>query len=252
MKVVNLKNIEKSFGTLKALNGVDLVINKGEIVSIIGPSGSGKSTLLRCINHLEIIEQGTIDIFEMPIANAKEGEKTKYISEKELRKIIQRIGMVFQGFNLFPHKSVLENIMEAQLTVKKTPPAEAKAIALELLHKVGLDDKEKAYPSQLSGGQKQRVAIARALAMQPEIMLFDEPTSALDPELVGEVLQVIKKLAQEHMTMIVVTHEMAFAREISNRVIFMDEGKIMMDGKPDDIFVNPTHPRIKTFIERMI
>lgn len=252
MKVVKLINIQKSFGGVKALQGIDLVINKGEIVSIIGPSGSGKSTLLRCINHLEKIEQGGIEVFEIPIATTNDGQKTKYIPERELRKIIQRVGMVFQSFNLFPHKSVLGNIMEAQLTVKKTLPAEARQIALELLSKVGLEDKENAYPSQLSGGQKQRVAIARALAMRPEIMLFDEPTSALDPELIGEVLQVIQKLAQEHMTMIIVTHEMAFAREISNRVIFMDEGKIIEDGKPEDIFVNPVHPRIKTFIERMI
>jgi polar amino acid transport system ATP-binding protein len=252
MKVVRLTNVEKSFGSLKALQGIDLTINKGEIVSIIGPSGSGKSTLLRCINHLEKIEMGDIEVFETIIAQTVEGEKAHYIPEKALRAIIQRVGMVFQGFNLFPHKSVLDNIMEAQLTVKKTKPDKAREIALALLKKVGLEDKAAAYPSQLSGGQKQRVAIARALAMNPEIMLFDAPTSALDPELVGEVLQVIKKLAQEQMTMIVVTHEMAFAREISNRVIFMDEGKIIEDGTPESIFVNPAHPRIKSFIERMI
>jgi polar amino acid transport system ATP-binding protein len=252
MKVVSLKKIEKSFGALQALKGVDLDINKGEIVSIIGPSGSGKSTLLRCINHLETIEKGSIEVLGTAIASDAAESKAKYIPDVEIRKTIQQVGMVFQGFNLFPHKSVLENVMEAQLTVKKTPESEAKRIALELLVKVGIEEKANVYPSQLSGGQKQRVAIARALAMKPEIMLFDEPTSALDPELVGEVLQVIKKLAEEHMTMIIVTHEMAFAREISNRVIFMDEGRIVVDGTSDDIFINPRHPRIKTFIEKMI
>ncbi len=252
MKVVSLKKIEKSFGTLKALKGVDLEVRKGEIVSIIGPSGSGKSTMLRCINHLEKIEKGEIEVLNKTIAAAQPDGRSKYIPEAEIRKTIQQVGMVFQSFNLFPHKSVLENVMEAQLTVKKTPEPEARTIALELLKKVGIEEKAGSYPSQLSGGQKQRVAIARALAMKPEIMLFDEPTSALDPELVGEVLQVIKKLAEEHMTMIVVTHEMAFAREISNRVIFMDEGNIIVDGMPDDIFIDPKHPRIKTFIDKMI
>jgi len=252
MKVVGLTGIEKSFGALKALDGVDFEVSKGEIVSIIGPSGSGKSTLLRCINHLEKIEKGGIEVLGNMIAEPHHGGKAKYIPEREIRKAIQHVGMVFQNFNLFPHKSVLENVMEAQLVVKKTEIAEARAIALELLEKVGLSDKADAYPSQLSGGQKQRVAIARALAMKPEIMLFDEPTSALDPELVGEVLLVIKKLAREHMTMIVVTHEMAFAREISNRVVFMDEGRILQDGKPDEIFIDPKHPRIKTFIEKII
>ncbi len=252
MKVVKLQNIEKSFGHVKALKGVNLEINKGEIVSIIGPSGSGKSTLLRCMNHLEKAEMGEIELLGIPLTVNDMNQRTKYIPEKELRKVIQRVGMVFQSFNLFPHKSVLENVIEAQVTVKKTSLVVATEIALELLSKVGLEDKAKAFPAQLSGGQKQRVAIARALAMSPDIMLFDEPTSALDPELIGEVLQVIKKLALEHMTMVVVTHEMAFAKEISDRVIFMDEGLILEDGKPDDIFVNPAHPRIKTFIDKMI
>ena len=249
MNVLKLTSIEKSFGELKALKGIDIAVNKGEIVCIIGPSGSGKSTLLRCINHLETIEKGEIEILGTKIAETR-NEKAEYVSEKRIREMCVRTGMVFQNFNLFPHKSVLENVMEAQVAVKKTPKDEAREISLKMIEKVGLSDKIKSYPSQLSGGQKQRVAIARALAMSPDIMLFDEPTSALDPELIGEVLQVIKKLASEHMTMIIVTHEMAFTREIADRVIFMDEGQIVIDGTPDDIFVNPEHVRIKTFLER--
>lgn len=251
MNVLTLHAIEKSFQDLDVLKGIDLEINKGEIVSIIGPSGSGKSTLLRCINHLEIIEKGEITVLGTPIAKSVNG-RAEYVSEKQIRSVCMKLGMVFQNFNLFAHKSVLENVMEAQLVVKKTPKAEAKEISMRMLQKVGLEDKVNAYPSQLSGGQKQRVAIARALAMNPEIMLFDEPTSALDPELIGEVLQVIKKLAEEHMTMIIVTHEMAFAREISDRVIFMDEGQIIVNGTPEDIFLNPTHTRIITFLERTL
>lgn len=252
MNVVCLTKIEKSFGDLKVLKEVNFSVRKGEIVTIIGPSGSGKSTLLRCINHLEKIEKGSIAILGSEIAEADLHMKTKYKHEKEIREVCKKVGMVFQNFNLFPHKSVLENVMEAQIVVNRSTHQEAENAALELLQKVGLIDKKDVYPSQLSGGQKQRVAIARALAMKPEIMLFDEPTSALDPELVGEVLSVIKKLAQEHMTMIVVTHEMAFAKEISDRVIFMDNGEIIEEGLPDKIFLSPTHPRIKTFIEKMI
>ena len=251
MNVLTLRSIEKSFGDLKVLNGIDLAINKGEIVCIIGPSGSGKSTLLRCINHLETIERGEIDVLGKKLAVTEYG-KAKYIPERQIREVCVRIGMVFQNFNLFPHKSVLENVMEAQIVVKKTHKDKAREISLQMIEKVGLMDKVAAYPSQLSGGQKQRVAIARALAMNPDIMLFDEPTSALDPELIGEVLQVIKKLAAEHMTMLVVTHEMVFTREIADRVIFMDEGRIVIDGVPDDIFVNPEHARIKTFLERTL
>lgn len=252
MKVVNLKKIEKSFGTLKVLQEVDFSVDKGEIVAVIGPSGSGKSTLLRCINHLETIENGTIEVLNTKLAEPDHHKKAKYKSDKEIRSVCKKVGMVFQNFNLFPHKSVLENVMEGQITVNKTKKAEAEKTALELLDKVGITEKKHVYPSQLSGGQKQRVAIARALAMKPEIMLFDEPTSALDPELVGEVLSVIKKLADEHMTMIVVTHEMGFAKEISDRVVFMDNGKIIEEGSPEKIFTNPSHPRIKTFIEKMI
>jgi len=251
MNVLTLKSIEKSFGDLKVLKGIDLSINKGEIVCIIGPSGSGKSTLLRCINHLETIESGEIDVLGTKLAVTEQG-KAKYLPERQIRGICARIGMVFQNFNLFPHKSVLENVMEAQVVVKKTQKDKAWEISMQMIEKVGLVDKVDAYPAQLSGGQKQRVAIARALAMSPDIMLFDEPTSALDPELIGEVLLVIKKLALEHMTMLVVTHEMVFTREIADRVVFMDEGKIVIDGVPDDIFVNPKHARIKTFLERTL
>lgn len=252
MNIVNFKKTEKSFGELKVLNRVSFSVSKGEIVSIIGPSGSGKSTLLRCINHLEKIEKGEIEILGKKIASMDESDSTKYMHEKEIRQTCKKIGMVFQNFNLFPHKSVLENVMEGQIVVNRVNKDSAEKIAIDLLHKVGIEEKKFAYPSQLSGGQKQRVAIARALAMKPEIMLFDEPTSALDPELVGEVLSVIKQLAQEHMTMIVVTHEMAFAREISNRVVFMDEGNIIEENTPEKLFQNPSHPRIKTFIEKMI
>lgn len=251
MNVVNVKKIEKSFGSLKVLNDIDFSVNKGEIVTIIGPSGSGKSTLLRCINRLEKVEKGEIEILGVKIAENDHHMKTKYKHEKELRLVCKKIGMVFQNFNLFPHKSVLENVMEAQIVVNNTDKGEAEKVAVELLKKVGLEEKKDIYPSQLSGGQKQRVAIARALAMKPEVMLFDEPTSALDPELVGEVLTVIKKLAEEHMTMIVVTHEMGFAKEISDRVVFMDNGQILEDGRPEKIFSDPDHPRIKAFIDKI-
>lgn len=251
MNVVNVKKIEKSFGSLKVLNDIDFSVNKGEIVTIIGPSGSGKSTLLRCINRLEKVEKGEIEILGVKIAENDHHMKTKYKHEKELRLVCKKIGMVFQNFNLFPHKSVLENVMEAQIVVNNTDKGEAEKVAVELLKKVGLEEKKDIYPSQLSGGQKQRVAIARALAMKPEVMLFDEPTSALDPELVGEVLTVIKKLVEEHMTMIVVTHEMGFAKEISDRVVFMDNGQILEDGRPEKIFSDPDHPRIKAFIDKI-
>ena len=251
MNVLALTSVEKSFGDLKVLKGISLSVNKGEIVCVIGPSGSGKSTLLRCINHLETIEKGEIEILGTRIVSENNG-KTEYLPDKKIREICVRVGMVFQNFNLFPHKSVLENVMEAQVVVKKVPKDKAREISVQMIEKVGLSDKVKAYPSQLSGGQKQRVAIARALAMSPDIMLFDEPTSALDPELIGEVLLVIKKLAEEHMTMIIVTHEMTFTREIADRVVFMDEGQIIVDGAPDDIFINPENPRIKTFLERTL
>lgn len=251
-EIIRVENLHKSFHSLHVLKGINFKVEKGEIVSVIGPSGSGKSTLLRCLNHLEVADKGSISFEGQYIAKADNSGKAVYKSNKEVLAICSNLGMVFQNFNLFPHKSVVENIIEAPVMVKGKSKEEAHKIAEELLNKVGLLDKRDAYPNQLSGGQKQRVAIARALAMEPEIMLFDEPTSALDPELIGEVLQVIKKLAEEHMTMIIVTHEMNFAREISDRIIFMDDGQIVIDGVPDDMFVNPDHPRIKTFLNKVL
>lgn len=251
-EIIRVENLHKSFHSLYVLKGINFKVKKGEIVSVIGPSGSGKSTLLRCLNHLEVADKGSISFEGQYIAKADSTGKAVYKSNKEVLAICSRLGMVFQNFNLFPHKSVIENIIEAPVMVKGKSKQEAEEKALELLDKVGLLEKRDAYPNQLSGGQKQRVAIARALAMEPEIMLFDEPTSALDPELIGEVLQVIKKLAEERMTMIIVTHEMNFAREISDRIIFMDDGQIVVDGVPDDIFVNPEHPRIKTFLNKVL
>jgi polar amino acid transport system ATP-binding protein len=251
-EIIKVENLHKSFHSLHVLKGISLSVNKGEIVSVIGPSGSGKSTLLRCLNHLEVADKGSISFEGNYIAKADASGKAVYKSNKEVLAICRNLGMVFQNFNLFPHKSVMQNIIEAPMMVKGKSKDEAEAKATELLDKVGLLMKKDAYPNQLSGGQKQRVAIARALAMEPEIMLFDEPTSALDPELIGEVLQVIKKLAEERMTMIIVTHEMNFAREISDRIIFMDDGQVVVDGPPDDIFVNPDHPRIQTFLNKVL
>ncbi len=251
-EIIRVENLHKSFHSLHVLKGINFSVSKGEIVSVIGPSGSGKSTLLRCLNHLEVADKGSISFEGNYIAKADPSGKAVYKSSKEVLAICSSLGMVFQNFNLFPHKSVLQNITEAPVMVKGKSKEEAEAKAMELLEKVGLSEKKDAYPNQLSGGQKQRVAIARALAMEPDIMLFDEPTSALDPELIGEVLQVIKKLAEERMTMIIVTHEMNFAREISDRIIFMDDGQIVVDGVPDDIFVNPEHPRIKTFLNKVL
>lgn len=251
-EIIKVENLHKSFHSLHVLKGIDLEVKKGEIVSVIGPSGSGKSTLLRCLNHLEVADKGSISFEGQYIAKADSSGKAVYKSNKEVLAICSSLGMVFQNFNLFPHKSVMQNIIEAPVMVKGVSKEAATAKAVELLDKVGLLEKKDAYPNQLSGGQKQRVAIARALAMEPEIMLFDEPTSALDPELIGEVLQVIKKLAEERMTMVIVTHEMNFAREISDRIIFMDDGQIVASGAPDDIFVNPEHPRIQTFLNKVL
>jgi ABC-type polar amino acid transport system ATPase subunit len=236
--MITCKNVSKSFGDLEVLKGVDLHVAQGEVVVIIGPSGSGKSTFLRCMNHLESIDGGSITINEKIVEN----------KEAALNKLRQDIGMVFQQFNLFPHMTVLQNIMEAPVLLKKMTKAEAKEKGIQLLNKVGLEAKADEYPNRLSGGQKQRVAIARALAMEPIVMLFDEPTSALDPELVGEVLSVMKQLAKEGMTMVVVTHEMGFAKEVADRVIFMDGGNIIEQGIPEDIFVNPQHDRTKEFL----
>ena len=242
MNMIEVKGLSKSFGTLNVFENLDVEVKKGEVLVIIGPSGSGKSTFLRCLNNLEVPTGGVVTI---------EGEVLDSTNKKHMRNMIEKMGMVFQNFNLFPHMTVLENIIECPITVKKIPKLEAIDLAIELLKKVGLEEKKDEYPSRLSGGQKQRVAIARALAMKPKIMLFDEPTSALDPELVGEVLQVMKDLAIEGMTMIVVTHEMGFAREVASRVIFMDDGQILEEAAPADIFSNPKNDRTKAFLQRI-
>jgi ABC-type polar amino acid transport system ATPase subunit len=236
--MITCKNVSKSFGDLEVLKGVDLHVSQGEVVVIIGPSGSGKSTFLRCMNHLESVDGGSITINGKMVEN----------KETALNKLRQDIGMVFQQFNLFPHMTVWQNIIKAPILLKKMTKAEAKEKGIQLLKKVGLEAKADEYPNRLSGGQKQRVAIARALAMEPTIMLFDEPTSALDPELVGEVLSVMKQLAKEGMTMVVVTHEMGFAKEVADRVIFMDGGHIIEQGIPEDIFIHPKHDRTKEFL----
>jgi ABC-type polar amino acid transport system ATPase subunit len=243
MNVIRIKNLHKSFGQLEVLKGINLQVKKSEVLVVIGASGSGKSTLLRCINCLEKPDQGMIAINNQIIDSG---------NEKEINVMRRQVGMVFQQFNLFPHKTVLENIMEGPTQVKKINKLEARNLALDYLNKVGLSDKEKVYPSVLSGGQKQRVAIARALAMEPSIMLFDEPTSALDPELVGEVLMVMKDLAREGMTMVVVTHEMGFAREVAERVIFMDDGKIIEEGSPEEMFDRPQNERSQAFLSAII
>lgn len=245
--ILELTDIHKSFGDNQVLRGIDLVVEKGEVLAVLGPSGSGKSTMLRCINHLETIDRGTIDIKGRRLV-----EDGVYVDEKTQHEILSATGMVFQQFNLFPHMTVLENLIEAPTYVKGMSKDEAVAIAVELLRKVGLADRQDSYPSRLSGGQQQRVAIARALAMQPDIMLFDEPTSALDPELTGEVLKTMRELAEEHMTMVVVTHEMAFAREASSRVIFMAGGVIVEENEPQSFFSNPREERTKAFLSSML
>ncbi|MGM0602234.1 MAG: amino acid ABC transporter ATP-binding protein [Bacillota bacterium] len=237
--MIKAEKINKSFGDLKVLNDVSFQIQQGEVISVIGPSGSGKSTLLRCLIGLEEINGG--EIFVEGLSTRKEGKKA-----------YRKMGMVFQGFNLFPHKTVLDNLTEAPLIVKKEKKEAAEKKSRNLLKKVGLEDKEDSYPAQLSGGQKQRVAIARALAMEPDIMLFDEPTSSLDPELVGEVLSVIRDLAEDKITMMVVTHEMGFARDVSDRVFFMDHGKIISDTVPEKIFVDPESERIQSFLTKIL
>lgn len=239
--MVKVENLKKSFGHLQVLNGINLEIKKGEVLAIIGPSGSGKSTLLRCVNYLEEPTAGNVYI---------EGEKVDPV--KNINRIRQKVGMVFQHFNLFPHMTVLDNLTIAPIKVKKMEKAQAETIAMSLLERVGLKDKVKAYPAQLSGGQKQRIAIARALAMQPDVMLFDEPTSALDPEMVKEVLNVMKDLAHDGMTMMVVTHEMGFAREVCHRVVFIDEGQIIEEGPPQEIFTNPRQERTRSFLSKVL
>lgn len=240
-KVV-VRNLKKKFGSLEVLKSIDVEIDTGEVVVMLGPSGSGKSTFLRCLNRLEVITDGEVYIDGVSVSDKK----------TDINKLRENIGMVFQHFNLFPHMSVLENIMLAPVELKKMTKAEAGERGLELLRRVGLEEKAHVYPPQLSGGQKQRVAIARALAMNPDIMLFDEPTSALDPEMVGEVLQVMKELAADGMTMVVVTHEIGFAREVASRVIFMDGGYIVEQGTPDEIFNNPKEPRTIDFLNKVL
>ncbi len=252
MNVIEAKNIHKRYGSLEVLKGVSLAVKEGEAVAVIGPSGSGKSTLLRCLCNLETIDMGSIYIENEPIAYETGDGSVRYAPDRQLRKLCRKTGMVFQSFNLFPHLTVLKNITEAPIAVAKVGRKEAEEYALQLLEKVGLTDKKDTYPSRLSGGQKQRVAIARALAMKPKIVLFDEPTSALDPELTGEVLNVIRDLARENMTMIIVTHEMGFAREVADRVIFMDEGEIVEEGKPSAIFTAPRMKRTESFLGKVI
>lgn len=252
MTFVNMERIEKRFNNQTVLRDVSLKMDRGEIVSIIGPSGSGKSTFLRCLGQLETIDGGSITVDGTVLASTDANGTVNYASQETQHDLLLRMGMVFQSFNLFPHMTVLDNIMIAPRMVKGMKDDEILPIAERLLNKVGLWEKRNMYPSRLSGGQQQRVAIARALAMNPEIMLFDEPTSALDPELTGEVLKTIKQLADDHMTMIIVTHEMNFAREVSDRVIFMADGVIQEEGTPEQIFNNPQNDRTKAFLENML
>ena len=252
MTFVNMERIEKRFNNQTVLRDVSLKMDRGEIVSIIGPSGSGKSTFLRCLGQLETIDGGSITVDGTVLASTDANGTVNYASQETQHDLLLRMGMVFQSFNLFPHITVLDNIMIAPRMVKGMKDDEILPIAERLLNKVGLWEKRDMYPSRLSGGQQQRVAIARALAMNPEIMLFDEPTSALDPELTGEVLKTIKQLADDHMTMIIVTHEMNFAREVSDRVIFMADGVIQEEGTPEQIFNNPQNDRTKAFLENML
>ncbi|MFO6297923.1 L-cystine ABC transporter ATP-binding protein TcyN [Rahnella selenatireducens] len=248
MSTIDVKQLTKKFHGQTVLHGIDLQVNAGEVVAIIGPSGSGKTTLLRSINLLEEPDGGTIKVGNIEIDGNKPISKQK----NKVRELRQQVGFVFQNFNLFPHRSVLENIIEGPVIVKGEPKAKAIATARQLLDKVGLTGKENAYPRRLSGGQQQRVAIARALAMSPEVILFDEPTSALDPELVGEVLNTIRALALEHRTMVIVTHEMSFARDVADRAIFMDQGKIVEQGPAKELFSNPQQARTKQFLEKFL
>lgn len=250
MAMLEIKNLSKSFGKLEVLKDISFTVEKGQAVSIIGPSGSGKSTLLRCVNQLEKADGGTIDICGISMMTADENGKAVYANPKTLRDVRLKIGLVFQNFNLFPHFSVLRNITEAPMCVLGKNRAEAEATAMELLGKMGLESKAHEYPCNLSGGQQQRVSIARALALNPEMLFFDEPTSALDPELTGEILKVIRSLAEEQMTMVIVTHEMAFAKQVSDRVIFMDGGVIIENGTPEEVFEQSQNERTRQFLQR--
>jgi polar amino acid transport system ATP-binding protein len=250
--LLRVERLCKSFGAVRVLNNIEMRVDAGKVVCIVGPSGSGKSTLLRCLNHLETPDSGVVFLDGDPIGLRWKGMRLHRMNFNQLALQRQRMGMVFQSFNLFPHRTALENVIEAPIVVKKKPKAQAIAEAMALLEKVGLGDRANYHPGQLSGGQQQRVAIARSLAMQPALMLFDEPTSALDPELVGEVLNVMRQLAEEGMTMVVVTHEMNFAQDVANHLIFMDDGMIVEEGAPSDVLIRPQHSRTRAFLSRVI
>ena len=250
--IVRAVDVHKSFGSNKVLNGINMDVRTGEVVTVLGPSGSGKSTFLRCINYLEEIDSGAIFVDGEQIGYTLRDGKLRGLSDSAVRKQRRKIGMVFQQFNLFPHMTALENVTEAPIGVHGCDKTDAHEEAMELLQKIGLADKASSYPRQLSGGQQQRVAIARALAIKPRLLLFDEPTSALDPELVGEVLTTMRDLAEGGLTMLVVTHEISFAREAAHRVVFMDEGIVVEEGKPEEVLSNPEHARTRQFLNRFI
>ncbi|MDL4771923.1 amino acid ABC transporter ATP-binding protein [Actinomadura xylanilytica] len=250
--MVKAEQVHKSFGRLEVLKGVDLEVRPREVMCVIGPSGSGKSTFLRCVNHLEKIDAGRLWVNGHLVGYREKGGRLHELRDREVSAQRREIGMVFQRFNLFPHMTALENIMEAPCAVKRQPKAQVRERAMELLDRVGLADKAQGYPAQLSGGQQQRVAIARALAMEPALMLFDEPTSALDPELVGDVLGVMKQLALDGMTMVVVTHEIGFAREVGDSLVFMDDGAVVEKGLPREVLANPQHPRTRDFLSKVL
>ena len=251
MKLLEMKHVKKDFKELSVLKDISLEVNEGEVVAILGPSGSGKSTLLRCATLLETMDEGSLLCCENPATVNMDGGKTEYVSKNQLQELKSNFGLVFQNFNLFPHYSVIKNVTDAPIHVQKRNKDEVMKEARELLKKVGLEEKEDSYPCQLSGGQQQRVAIARALAMNPKMLFFDEPTSALDPEITAGILKVLRELAAEKMTMVIVTHEIAFARKVADRVIFMDGGVIVEEGKPEDVIDNPSNERTKAFLQKL-